>query len=293
MRTLIFLMLLLVSWGCYRGNNSQEEEGHLTLFSSGIELGEVDLQLEEASGLVASISNPGFLWTVNDSGNPAEVFLLDETGDIKMVCKLSNARNRDWEEIAMGTGPEKGKNYLYVADIGDNIAQYAFKYIYRFEEPVLVKEKKVLITKFDTLILHMSDGSRDAEALLLDPLTKDFFIISKQEDSAGLYRARFPFSADTILLTKVLTMPFTQIVAGSVSADGSEVLLKDYSRIYYWKRLAGEALPDLLAKDPIELPYQREPQGEAIAWSRDGSGFYTLSESREKKKIHLMVHKRK
>jgi hypothetical protein len=291
MRILGFLMVMLVFWSCHPGRASQEDS--LGLFSGGEELGVVDLRLEEASGLVASIKNPGYLWTMNDSGNPAEVFLLDSTGNIKMVCKLANILNRDWEEIAIGPGPEKGKNYLYVADIGDNLAQYAFKYIYRFEEPALSKGQEKLITKFDTLVLRMPDGRRDAEAMLLDPLNNDLFIVSKQEDSVGLYRARYPFIQDTIRLEKVLTMPFTQIAAGSVSADGNEVLLKDYAKIYYWKRSSGESLPALLAKKPMELSYRREPQGEAIAWSRDGSRFYTLSESRQKEKAHLIVHKRR
>ena len=121
-------------------------------------------------GLAASATNPGFLWTLNDNGNPPEVFLIDQHARIRLVCKLPNVRNRDWEDIAIGAGPKEGKNYVYVADIGDNQAQYDFKVIYRFEEPVLSQEKEVVITEYDTLALRMPDGKRDAETILIDPL---------------------------------------------------------------------------------------------------------------------------
>ena len=282
----IRLIGLLVMLGCSADKASEK------LFTDGHSLGQIDQRLKEASGLVTSIINPGLLWTLNDSGNPAEVFLIDDHARIQLVCKLVNVRNRDWEDIAIGGGPEKGKNYLYVADIGDNQAQFDLKYIYRFEEPLWSKAKEQLITRIDTLVLRMPDGPRDAETLLIDPLTNDLFIISKREQFVGLYHAPYPFASDTLLLNKVLTIPMTQIVSGCISADGQEVLLKDYDHIHYWKRSEKESLAQLLARKPIELPYVREPQGEAIGWSRDGTAFYTLSESTKEKNADLIVYRR-
>ena len=272
--------------GCNSEKDSKE------LFTEGHPLGRVDQRLKEASGLVASANNPGLLWTLNDSGNPAEVFLIDDHGRIQLVCKLDDIQNRDWEDIAIGAGPEKGKNYLYVADIGDNQARFDFKYIYRFEEPLWTKEKEQVITRIDTLVIRMPDGPRDAETLLIDPLNYDLFIISKREQAVGLYHAPFPFERDTLLLNKVSTLPMTQIVAGSMSTDGQELLLKDYDNIYYWKRSDKESLVQVLARKPIELSYEREQQGEAISWSLDATAFYTLSESTKEKDADLIVYTR-
>ncbi len=285
MRIIILIGLLAFAFGCKTGKTSQ------ALFSSGKALGEVDKRLEEASGLAASVANPGMLWTLNDNGNPAEVFLIDQHARTRLVCRLANVRNRDWEDMAIGAGPEEGKSYVYVADIGDNDAQYEFKIIYRFVEPMLSQEKEVIITEYDTLALRMPDGKRDAETLLIDPLTHDLFIVSKRENNVGLYRRPYPFTHDTTTLEKVSTLHLTAIVAGSISADGQEVLLKNYSKVFYWKKSNNESLSDLLAKQPIELDYEREPQGEAIAWSLDGSEFYTLSESHGGK-ASLIVYKR-
>src|SRR5882724_7777911 len=85
------------------------------LFAKGKDKGQIEKRLVEASGLVASYQNVGCLWSLNDSGNSAEVFLIDSTGKTKLVCKLEGVKNRDWEDIAMGPGPKPGKRYVYVA----------------------------------------------------------------------------------------------------------------------------------------------------------------------------------
>jgi hypothetical protein len=281
MRFICLVFIVLV--GCDKSKDA--------LFKTGEPLGKVSKRLEEASGLAAGINNPGYFWTINDSGNPAEVFLIDDHANIKLVCKLIKATNRDWEEIRINS--ESGKNYLYVADIGDNRAAYDLKFIYRFEEPVLTKANELIIEEIDTLIIKMPDGKRDTESVMIDPLTHDLYILSKREDSIGLYISQYPFSKDTLVLDKILTMPFHNIVSGDISADGREVLLKTYDEIYYWKKSGKEDISELLSKEPIGLPYTREKQGEAITWALDGSGFYTLGESPKDDRARLMFYKRK
>jgi hypothetical protein len=71
------------------------------------------------------------------------------------------------------------------------------------------------------------------------------------------------------------------------------VLLKNYNEIYYWKRNSNEPILEVLKRKPIKIDYDREPQGEAIAWKLDGSGFYTLSESKLIVGGNLYFYKRK
>lgn len=245
------------------------------------ELGEISDKLVESSGLVASKANPGHLWTINDSGNPAEVFLIDTTAKTKMICKLKNVENRDWEDVALGSGPDSLRKYVYVAEIGDNNAVYPFKYIYRFSEPSLNEGKEVVVENVERFVIELPDGKRDSETILIDPQTSDLYLVSKREEKVNLYFARYPFATDTLRLQKVLTMPLTQIVAGSISPDGQQVLLKNYKMIYHWKRSAEQTLRDMLAQKPTVLPYDPENQGEAMCWNTTGTGFFTLSESPE------------
>jgi len=281
MRIVLTFTIVLLLFNCNQSSPQTEP--------IGIVLGKVDRRLAEASGLVASINNPGFFWTLNDSGNPAEVFLIDRQANIRLTGKLVNVKNRDWEDIAIDKGPD-GKNYLYVADIGDNYASFEFKIIYRFEEPHLDEDREILISKYETLILKMPDGKTDAETILIDPKTHQLFMISKRVYGGVLYKAPLLLSLDTMMFEKLVTLPFNSIVSGSISADGRKILLKNYTNIYYWERSMNESLSDLLLRAPSHLPYNREPQGEAIAWSLEGCEFLTLSESRWNEPAGLIVH---
>lgn len=267
--------LLLVAAGC----GSPAKDTSFSPFTEGVSLGEVSKVLEEASGLVASVRNPGYLWVINDSGNPSNVYLIDTTATIVFQCSLQ-IKNRDWEDIAIGPGPEENKTYVYVGDIGDNEGKFPLKFIYRFEEPLWKggsREKD--IEKFDTLIIRLPDGSRDSEAFTINPATKDLFLFSKREDSIHVYVSHFPITADTLVPQRVAILPYQLVVAADFSTSGTEFLLKTYENIYYWKKTEGINDVQMLMIPPTVLPYEREPQGESIAWARDGSGYFTLSET--------------
>lgn len=284
------ILFLLVCTACSKG------QGQSDLFEIGNPIAELDKKnLTEASGLAASVNNPGFLWTLNDSDNTADVFLIDQKADIKLTCRLKGIKNRDWEDIAVGPGPEEGKNYIYVGDIGDNRAAYPVKYIYRFEEPTAtVGVFEIEITAIDTITFKLEGIQKDTETLLLDPRTKDLFVVTKREKPVTVYKLKYPYSlADTLSAVQLITLPLSYIVGGSISTDASEILLKNYDHVYYWKGSHKNTIEETLKNEPTKLSYKPEPQGEAIAWARDGSGFYTVSENVTGKRSYLFFYKRR
>lgn len=252
-------------------------------------------KLKEVSGLEASIANKGLLWTHNDSGNDPEIFLIDDKTNIRQTYVLEGINNRDWEDITLGPGPDSSKNYLYVGEIGDNLAVHPYKVIYRFEEPAFKeKEDKVHISVFDTFIIKLADANKDTEALMIDPKTKDLYIISKWNQPVDVYQIKYPYDdGDTLIAQPVSRLDLTKITAADISADGSEILIKSYKHVYYWKNSNGVSIPELLKQPAQRLNYEEEPQGEAITWAADGSGFYTLSELNKGEKTYLYFYKRK
>lgn len=264
------------------------------IFLEGKKLMEVNNKnLEEASGLAASKANPGLLWTHNDSGNRAEVLLIDDKLNIRLTCVLENVINRDWEDIAVGPGPEPGKSYIYVADIGDNMAIFPYKMVYRFEEPQFTEGKdKITVSKFDRIVFQL-DVKKDTESLLVDPKTKNLYVVSKREKPVYVYELKYPYSTtDTLTAEKIASIPFGQIVAADFSADGTEVLMKNYNNVFYWK-LNNENLASALKRNPAIVTYEEEPQGESVTFARDGSGFYTISEKVKGEKSYLWFYPRK
>lgn len=254
-------------------------------------------EITEASGIAASRKNTGVLWLHNDSGDTARIFAMDTNGEHLGVYYIEGVKNRDWEDIAIGPGPVSGENYIYIAETGDNDAVYDMKYIYRFPEPNIDLKQTPLtatIKNIDVIRFRYPDESRDAETILVDPLTRDIYIVSKREEKVKLYLAGYPQSLkDTIIIKDVLTLPITEIVGGDISPDGKEILLKTYDTVYYWKRNAGQSVVQALMNPHFSLPYLREPQGEAICWSYNADGYYTTSEEAMEIQAHLYFYPRK
>jgi hypothetical protein len=250
--------------------------------------------LTEASGLAASRQNKGLFWSHNDSKDANRLFLFDEKGKDKGTFYLENAQNRDWEDIEMVT--IKNTPYIYIADIGDNDGKHEKKYIYRIKEPKITASQKPIIDTLrgtETFVISYPDANRNAESLMIDQQTFDLYIVSKFEANVVVYQVPYPQSTTKINVAKpILTLPFTFATAGTISLDNQEILIKNSETVFYWKRKKNESIAAALKRPSIILPYKKEPQGEAIAFAADGSGYYTVSEIKKKILPHLYFYKR-
>lgn len=234
-------------------------------------------QVDEASGIVDSRSMPGALWVQQDGGNPAELALLGHNGRIRGKLAIPNSTNRDWEDMAIGPGPQANVNYLYIGEIGDNNAQYGEYTIYRLPEP---KNLTDAVGPVERINFKYPDGARDAETLLIDPQTRDLYIVSKRETKVHLYRLAYPQSTSGSMTAELLgELPYTFVTGGAFSPDGSEIVLRTYTNIFHWNRKSGQSVADAMQLTASQdLPYRIEPQGEAICFDQGNKGYFTLSE---------------
>lgn len=263
--------LLALALAC--GDSAPPQEIAGAPFGAGAVVGALSSDaLREASGLVASARHPGHFWLHNDSGDSPRVIAVDSAGHVVATLNLTGARNRDWEDIA------RRGDTLFVADIGDNQAVHDVLHIYAIVEPAELKDATVPVMAHYRL--RYPDGARDAETLLVDPLSGDWLIVTKREERVRIYRAAAPQQPDSLITLERVpgSLPFRLAVAGDVSEDGTEVLVKTYESIYYWKRDAEESLSATLLRVPVRLPYLPEPQGEAIGFALDGSAYFTTTE---------------
>lgn len=246
-------------------------------------------KLEETSGLVASKKFPGFMWAHNDSGHDPDLFLLDSTAQTKAAFHITGAKNRDWEDIARLS--TDSTSMLFIGDIGDNNRRHRLKVIYCIPEPDRLDSLTELIPT-DTLFIEVAGGYRDMEALMADPVSQHLYLISKREQQVKVYEIGYPYPTDTFTLEPVLEIPVTKVTAADISPDGQEILMKNYSEVYYWRRLPGQSIVEALKVPPMLLAYEREPQGESIAWALDGSGYFTLSENGKGERGRLYFYRR-
>jgi len=276
-------------------------------------------ELDEASGLVYSNNNPGYLWSFNDSGNPNKIFLLDSNGKGLINYTLNGSPNRDWEAISIFKD-SNGNSSLFVAEIGDNYAQFNSYFLYWFNEPKVefTGTSNRTLDNVSKLEFTLSDGSkRDMETILIDQKTKDVYIISKREDLKKLYmisadklvngnvtKAEFvkdldfsnPFSSNEAVKT------YFYVTDGNVSPDNTEILIRNYGEIYYWKRETNETIPQALSRQAKVVPsrtkyssldQQGEAQGEGVSFSTSADGYYSISENSDGNPSHLYFFKRK
>lgn len=248
-------------------------------FSAGMPNGTIkNGEMNEISGLVASHVLPGYFWVHNDSGDDARIFLIDSEAVHKATVYLEGIHARDWEDIAWMK--RNGRSHLLIGDIGDNKGQHPYIRVHVVEELVNPAFRDTIPqARIRTFFLAYEDGPRDAETLFYDPLDDALYIISKRELAVGVYRAELPdMPTDTLILTKVCNLPHTFFTGADIRRDGSEFIAKNLLEVFYWRREPGESIGEMLSKPAVRLPYRPEPQGEAIAFDMDATGYFTLSE---------------
>jgi len=246
--------------------------------------------MDEISGIAASGINENLFYVHNDSGDTSRFFAILPSGKVKSIIYFKGDPKEtfgvhDCEDIAVGPGPVMGKSYVYMGDIGDNYAERKYITVYRMEEKTAWATDS--ISKADAVPIHFKypDGPKDAETLMIDPIEKLIYIISKRQYSVTVYTSPLIYKPnDTLVLSKRcrLFFPgynlFKWITGGDISKDGRQVLIKSYVMVYYWKRQGNMPVWKTLQKKPQLLPYIQEKQGEAIGFTPDGKGYYTTSE---------------
>jgi hypothetical protein len=307
--TLLCASLLAALHACVPGARSQRMYSQRVLYSS--ELSNLSSALStspqiiplerkklvEISGIAASMQNKNILYLNQDNGHPNCIYLTNTNGQDLGRLVICGSDNRDWEDIALGPGPMADHSYIYVADIGDNHAWHGRIRIYRFPEPDLTTAAFPVLRNIknaETITLQYPDGPRNAETILLDPLTRDLYIVTKEDDSSNVYVASFPQSTrHKIVLEPVMTLPFHLVTSGNISSNGLEILLRNEDYYWYWKRTAGESIADALRRPPQQItPVTKEPQGEAICFSPNQRGYYTCSEVNRKQHPVIYFHQK-
>lgn len=238
----------------------------------------------ELSGIAASQKNAGILY-MHEDGSIKNIALTNINGDDLGIISLSGISFSDVEDIAVGAGPLDNTSYIYLADIGDNNFKRSFVTIYRFQEPEITypNTKTIIqVSQYEKLKFSYSRGPANAETLMVDPLTKSLFILTKENSKSVVYVADYPqSSSNTTLLKAKAILNLDLLTAGDISPDGSEILLRDKDQIWYWKRSDNESILQTLLKEPQYAPYAvNEKQGEGICFTNNADGYITNTETK-------------
>ncbi len=248
----------------------------------------VSTDLSEVSGLAVSRQNPKIVW-IHDDGDIRDVYAVRWTGQFVVRLRLPE-KLTDVEDVAIGPGPMRGMDYLYLADIGDNDQERPFVRIVRILEPSLAEQPGGTwkADRLEEFRLSYPDGACDAEALLVDNVSGDVLIVTKEKDVARIFaapanRLRAGRSLPTSL-QEVARLDVDKVSAGDMSRDGRRIVLRREERGWLWTRNAGESPATAFTRRPQTVVVRGKRQaenGEAIGFHPSGDAYLTMSEGEE------------
>ncbi len=91
-------------------------------------IGKLSTVVNESSGLAKGQQDNSF-WTHNDSGGKAELYQIDEKGNLLSTRPITGATNVDWEDL---TKDDRGN--IYIGDFGNNNNTRKSLLIYKISE---------------------------------------------------------------------------------------------------------------------------------------------------------------
>ncbi|MGQ0647820.1 MAG: hypothetical protein ACT4P7_09630 [Gemmatimonadaceae bacterium] len=257
-----------------------------------------------------SETQPGVVFTINDSGHDALLFALDTTGIGRGVWRVTGATNVDWEAASLGpcamsdSVPRGGRPYecLYIGDVGDNDERRLSRTIYRVREPRADGSATDSVAA-EHLHFRYIDGPHDVEAMYVAP-TGALFLITKRRraGASGHPRPALVFSlpptawdADTLAVAQLSdSLPIIPgsasgrtITDASLSPDGRHLAVRTYREVFVFAtdsgsgRVRTEVRPAICDISRVERGY-----GEGITWL--GLSSFLLTQEGRRAPMHVI-----
>ena len=253
----------------------------------------LDSQLAEISGLAASRRHRGVLWVHNDGGSPPRLFAINPGGDRLATLRIEGVANTDWEDIAAFR--LDGRDYLLVADTGDNGGLRRTLQLHVIEEPAALENARVKPAW--SIAFRWPDGPRDCEAVAVDERAGQILLISKKRQppevfvlplrpQEGVQVARrigtlagVPQpSAEQLRTDPKQARIMNQVTAADIAPDNHTLAVMTYRNLLLYPRRPGQSWAQAVAVAPKVSALPWLPQAEALGWSADGKALFATGE---------------
>jgi hypothetical protein len=244
--------------------------------------------LVENSAAVTSVTQPGILFGINDSGHEPHLFALDTLGVDRGRWLITGAGNVDWEAAALGPcrPVDSSTTCIYIGDVGDNAAGRSSLTIYRVPEPRAAAPGSTGALPSERVDIRYPTGRHDVEAIYVSS-NGDLFLLSKRplRDAAGRLRPslvfRLPAAAwgrtgpvTTELVDSLPIIPGQsegrQVTDAALSADGRRLAVRTYREVFI---IAVDPATGRLTRGALwwscPVTALNERQGEGIGWLGD------------------------
>ena len=228
-----------------------------------VEVGPVgagDDAIDEVSGLAESRIGPGVLWAILDNGNPASLYAIGQDGRALGTFTLPSKDSRgepveniDWEDVAV-SGSEQDAT-VWIADVGTFPIERDTVDLYGVVEPAVDPqgqrvEETLAPDDVTKVRLSYPEGVtvENAEALFVDPVTGDAFIVSKglaEGDEVSVWKASASVLARGGGVLEEVARVTGRIddrlaygpTSADISPDGNWIVMKRLDEVFMWPRM--------------------------------------------------------
>jgi len=257
--------------------------------------------LVENSAAAMSTSQPGVLFTINDSGNDPLLYAVDTTGRDRGVWRVLSATNVDWESAAVAPCPDvASSSCVYIGDTGDNNGRHPFRVIYRVAEPRASGERRSVTSQ--RLRYTYPDGPHDVEAMYVAP-PGDIVLITKRPLAGGGGRLRpalvytIPKAAWSVRGTASASLvdslpivpgsaPLRVITDAALSPDGKHLAVRTYAQVYLFATTPTGLVDHRTPPSVCNIVPLGEAQGEGVTWA-DSRGRLVFTSEGVNAPLHL------
>lgn len=258
--------------------------------SEPIAAGTLSDELVEASGIVASPTHAGVLWSHND-GDDARLYAMTTTGASLGSIGLPGIDVDDIEDLAAAPCPDLVSACLYLCDCGDNDLDRSELVVLVVLEPDVAPDRPLppnsaaqQVWRFPLLV---PQGPANVEAFIVTPDATAIVLFEKERNSARVLRLPAPWTPDVLTelqLANRITAPGPDgvVTGAAIHPSGARALLRTYVGVFEARidvAAGGLGVAALDGDDFVELFRPDEPQGEAVAYDETGTGIWTVSES--------------
>lgn len=244
--------------------------------------------LDEASGITRSGYNNNIFWLINDGGDEPFIYALNKQGRDLGRYYIKGIDNRDWEDISSFT--LNNKNYLIIADTGDNDSKHKHSFLYVVSEPEISATNPNRPTRLKLswrIRFQYQGGPRDCESIAVDVENNRILLLSKRTVPAMMYELPLKPNKKSRLLKAtpiaklssipqpgtffLLTNPFfgryaSQPTAMDISFDGLELAVLTYKFGYIYHRKNKESWEQALMRAPEVFHLPQLTQAEALSF---------------------------
>ncbi|WP_330443499.1 hypothetical protein [Flavobacterium sp. C4GT6] len=217
------LSLFLLSCNC---NDALQEKGKL--------------ELKEASG-IEYIHETGKLWVLEDSGNKNSLYSIDENGKTEKKLKITNAKNKDWEDL---TSDKEGN--IYIGDFGNNDNDRKDLAIYRIDKEELEKKEAKSSYKVSFYYPEQNEFPPKRSKMLFDveaffELNGNFYLFTKNRSAkfdGTFFVYKVPNKEGEHAAQRIAELNSCKvyskcaITAADISSDGKTVVLLSSDKVW-------------------------------------------------------------